>query len=87
MCFGWENPVSIRLKSTRSFDQWVEIHNYPGAYGTHFHVETSATLANPWTPATEGLGAGFVEITGNEVKYTFPAVPAKTFARLVITGP
>jgi hypothetical protein len=26
-------------------------------------------------------------LTGNEVKYTFPAVPAKTFARLVITPP
>jgi autotransporter-associated beta strand protein len=65
---------------------WTKSPDYPGVYGTDFRVETSATLANPWTPATTGVGAGFVEITGNNVKFTFPA-GSKDFARLVITGP
>jgi len=65
---------------------WTQSADYPGTYGTDFRVETSATLANPWTPAAEGIGAGFVEINGNNVKYTFPA-GVKNFARLVITGP
>jgi len=68
---------------------WVRHPDYPGFpanYGTDFRVETSATLANPWTSATEGVGPGFVEITGNDVKFTFPA-GSKDFARLVITGP
>jgi len=64
---------------------WTKSADYPGTYGTGFRVETSATLANPWTPATEGVGAGFVEITGNNVKFTFPA-GVKNFARLVVTG-
>ena len=60
---------------------------FPGNYGTAVIVETSATLADPWTPAVEGVGAGFVEITGNDVKYTFPA-GTKNFARLkVVTNP
>jgi uncharacterized repeat protein (TIGR02543 family) len=65
---------------------WTQSADFPGTYGTDFRVETSATLANPWTPATEGIGAGFVEINGNNVKYTFPA-GVGNFARLVITGP
>jgi fibronectin-binding autotransporter adhesin len=65
---------------------WTKSADYPGNYGTDFRVETSATLANPWTPATVGVGAGFVEITGNNVKFTFPA-GVKDFARLVVTGP
>jgi uncharacterized repeat protein (TIGR02543 family) len=65
---------------------WTQSADYPGTYGTDFRLETSATLANPWTPATEGIGAGFVEINGNDVKFTFPA-GVKNFARLVVTGP
>jgi autotransporter-associated beta strand protein len=65
---------------------WTKSADYPGAYGTDFRVETSATLDNPWTPAAEGIGAGFVEITGNDVKFTFPA-GVINFARLVVTGP
>lgn len=68
---------------------WVRHPDYPGFpgnYGTDFVVETSTTLANPWTPATEGVGLGFVEITGDNVKYTFPA-GTKNFARLKVTGP
>jgi hypothetical protein len=59
---------------------------YTGTYGTDFVVETSSTLVGAWAPATLGVGAGNVEITGNAVKYTFPA-GTKTFARLKVTGP
>jgi autotransporter-associated beta strand protein len=65
---------------------WTKSADYPGTYGTDFRVETSATLANPWTPATVGVGPGFVEITGNDVKFTF-AAGVKDFARLVVTKP
>jgi fibronectin-binding autotransporter adhesin len=68
---------------------WVRHPDYPGFpanYGTAFVVETSATLANPWTPAVQGVGAGFVEITDNNVKYTFPA-GTKNFARLKVIAP
>jgi fibronectin-binding autotransporter adhesin len=66
---------------------WTKAAGYSGSYGTDFRVETSTTLANPWTPATEGVGPGFVEIIGNNVKYTFPTGPVRSFARLVVTGP
>ena len=50
-------------------------------------VETSATLAlGSWVNAAEGAGADQVEITGNDVKYTFPA-GTRNFARLKVTGP
>jgi autotransporter-associated beta strand protein len=66
---------------------WTKAAGYTGSYGTGFRVETSTTLANPWTPATVGVGPGFVEIIGNNVKYTFPTGPVRSFARLVVTGP
>ena len=62
---------------------WTRAADYTGVYGTDFRVETSATLQNPWTP--EALDAS-VTITGNQVKYTFPA-GTRNFARLVVTGP
>ena len=68
---------------------WVrhpDFAGFPGNYGTAFVVETSATLADPWTSAVEGVGASFVEITGNNVKYTFPAGSRK-FARLKVVAP
>ncbi|MCU0748730.1 MAG: hypothetical protein MUF13_04200 [Akkermansiaceae bacterium] len=65
---------------------WTKAASYNGVYDTDFEVETSTTLEGAWTPVTEGVGAGFVEITGNDVKYTFPAGP-KNFVRLKITGP
>jgi autotransporter-associated beta strand protein len=66
---------------------WVRHPGYPGNYGIGFRVETSPNLANPWTPVTLGVGACFVEITGNNVIYTFPPGPVRNFARLVIIGP
>ncbi|MGL5019043.1 MAG: hypothetical protein ACRDBP_12980, partial [Luteolibacter sp.] len=67
---------------------WTKATGYEGDYGTDFFVETSPDLANPWTPAPEGAGAGTVEITGNTVKYLFPNPPGtKNFARLKVTGP
>ena len=62
---------------------WVKAADYVGVYGTDFVVETSSTLSGAWT--TETLGVNVV-ITGNDVKYTFPA-GTKNFARLKVTGP
>jgi hypothetical protein len=66
---------------------WTKAADYTGAYGTDYTVETSATLAGPWTPETVG---GNVTITGNDVRYTFPGGPpysGRNFARLKVTGP
>lgn len=63
---------------------WTKAAGYTGVYGTDFVVETSSTLSGAWTPELP-LGVNVV-ITGNEVKYTFPA-GTKNFARLKVTGP
>ena len=63
---------------------WIKSGNYPGTYPAHFAVETATSLAGPWSGET--LGANVV-ITGNEVKYTFPAGGTRRFARLRVTGP
>jgi autotransporter-associated beta strand protein len=70
---------------------WIKAANgYSGVYDTNFVVETSSTLAAPWTPVASGSGVDKVEITtditGDKVKYTFPA-GTKNFARLKVTGP
>lgn len=63
---------------------WTKAADYTGSYPADFSVETSETLATgSWS--TETLG-GSVVITGNQVKYTFPA-GTKKFARLKVTGP
>lgn len=63
---------------------WTKAADYTGTYPANFLVETSETLATgSWS--TETLG-GSVVITGNDVKYTFPA-GTKKFARLKVTGP
>jgi autotransporter-associated beta strand protein len=62
---------------------WTKGSGYTGTYGTHFWVETSTTLANPWTQETE---AGNVTLSGEDVVFTFPA-GTKNFARLKVTGP
>ncbi len=64
---------------------WAKAGTYTGVYGTDFWVETSTSLGTgSWTNETLGVN---VVITGNNVKYTFPAGPVKTFARLKVTGP
>jgi autotransporter-associated beta strand protein len=67
---------------------WIKAGTgYDGAYNTDFFVETSETLeAGSWVAAPLGAAAGEVLITGNDVKYTFPA-GIKKFARLKVTGP
>lgn len=65
---------------------WTKAADYAGTYPAHFVVETSATLADPWVPVAEGPGANQVLITGNTVKYTFPA-GSRSFVRLRVTGP
>jgi autotransporter-associated beta strand protein len=69
---------------------WVRHPDYPGFpgnYGTDFLVETSTSLATgSWVTAPQGTNPGEVEITGDNVKFTFPA-GTKNFARLKITGP
>jgi len=69
---------------------WAKAASYIGAYNTDYVVETTETLAaGSWT--TVSLGAvnepGKVNISGNNVTYTFPAGPVKKFARLKVTGP
>jgi hypothetical protein len=69
---------------------WTKANGYDGEYGTDFVVETSATLSG-WAPVTpptveDPQPAGTVKITGNDVKYIFPA-GTKNFARLKVTGP
>jgi hypothetical protein len=61
---------------------------YNGTYGTHYVVETSATLADPWVPQVADPDPGFTVTfpSATEVKYTFPA-GTKNFARLKVTGP
>ena len=66
---------------------WTKAAGYTGTYGTDFVVETSSTLSGTWTNEILSPDPGFtVVITGNDVKYTFPA-GTKNFARLKVTGP
>jgi hypothetical protein len=67
---------------------WVKAATgYSGVYNTDFFVQTSDTLeAESWVTAPLGANPGEVEITGNNVKYTFPS-GTKKFARLKVTGP
>ena len=68
---------------------WPKGAGYAGTYGTHFEVETSATLSGAWTPET--LAGGNLVDDPGFVKFTFPpGVPpytGKNFARLKVTGP
>ena len=67
---------------------WTKAASYPptAVYGTDFVVETSTTLSGAWGTASLGAGANQVLITGDDVKYTFPA-GTRNFARLKVTGP
>jgi len=62
---------------------FTQAASYTGVYGTDYVVQTSATLSGAWTDETVG---GNVTITGDDVKYTFPA-GTKNFVRLKVTGP
>ena len=67
---------------------WTKAATYTGSYPTHYVVETSTTLAGPWTIETSPGNVSFP--SANEVKYTFPGGPGysgKIFARLKVTGP
>lgn len=76
-------PAVVNTAGTLSIT-WTKAADYTGTYGTDFVVETSSTLAaGSWTAETLGVN---VVITGNSVKYTFPA-GSKDFARLKVTGP
>jgi autotransporter-associated beta strand protein len=63
---------------------WTKSATYPGTYGTNFTVETSDTLTGTWVTETVGVN---VTITGNQVKYTFPAGDTRKFVRLKVVGP
>lgn len=63
---------------------WTKAADYAGVYGTDYVVETSSTL-QPGSWADETLGVNVI-ITGNEVKYTFPA-GSGNFARLKVITP
>jgi fibronectin-binding autotransporter adhesin len=77
-------PTVVNNAGTLSVT-WAKHPNYPGQYGTDFVVQTSETLADPWT---NEASPGTVTITGNNVTYTFPnPLGTKKFARLKVTGP
>jgi len=84
---GFTTPLPGVVKPVGTLSvTWTKAATYPGVYGTDFVVEASTTLVGTWTPAALGTGPGEVEITGNNVKYTFPA-GTQNFARLQVTGP
>ncbi len=63
---------------------WTKAATCSGTYGIDFVIQSSSTLAaDSWT--NERLGTN-VTITGNNVKYNFPA-GTKNFARLVVGEP
>jgi hypothetical protein len=65
---------------------WTKGAGYDGEYDTDFWVETSETLAEPWTKET--LGGGNIVNDSGSVKYTFPSpLGAKKFVRLRVSGP
>jgi hypothetical protein len=65
---------------------WLKASTFTGSYGMDFVVETSNTLSGNWTTAPQGTAVDQVEITGNQVRYRFPAGVRK-FARLKVIGP
>ncbi len=67
---------------------WTKAADYPGVYGTDFRVETSATLAAPWTMQAADPDPGFTVTfpSATEVKFTFPTGTGD-FARLKVTDP
>jgi hypothetical protein len=82
---GFTSLPGVSNSSGVNSTTWTKASTYTGVYGTDFWVETSTSLAaGSWT--TETLGVNVV-ITGNNVKYTFPSGPVKTFVRLKVTGP
>ena len=64
---------------------WTKAASITANYGTDFVIETCEVLGTPWVAETVG---GNVSITGNAVKYTFPApLSTKKFARLKVIAP
>lgn len=63
---------------------WAKAAVFTGTYGTDFVIETCDTFGGERVAETVG---GNVTITGNAVKYTFPApVSSKKFVRLKVTA-
>ena len=64
---------------------YTKAATYTGVYGTDYVVETSSTLADPWTPQLADPTPDFTVTfpSATEVKYTFPA-GTKQFARLKV---
>lgn len=64
---------------------WTKASTYAGTYDTHFVVETSTDLQNPWTPVPLGPN---VTINGNQLTYIFPTPYLdRQFVRLRVSGP
>jgi hypothetical protein len=64
---------------------WTKASTYAGTYATHFVVETSTNLQNPWTPVPLGPN---VTINGNQLTYIFPTPYLnRQFVRLRVSGP
>jgi autotransporter-associated beta strand protein len=63
---------------------WTKAADYTGMYGSGFVVESANAVGGPWTAET--LGAA-VTISGNNVKYTFPAGGPRKFVRLRVVEP
>lgn len=61
---------------------WTKAATYTGSYGTDFAVQTSTTLKpDSWKTETPGVN---VILSGNDVRYNFPAGD-RGFARLIVS--
>ena len=80
---SWAHPVLVHGharpgRTNRSPGRWIRPTPAPR------QVQTSPDLGT-WTPATVGVGAGFVAITpATSVTYTFTAPAGKRFVRLLV---
>ena len=78
-------PSVVSAAGVRSVT-WTMGPGYSGPYGTDFVVQSSSTLTGTWTNEILSPAPGFtVVITGNDVKYTFPA-GTKNFVRLKVVS-
>jgi autotransporter-associated beta strand protein len=65
---------------------WTKAATYTGVFNTDFKVQTSTDLTTWTDAAASGTPSipGTVYLSGNDVIYTLPSGPAKSFVRLLV---